>query len=159
MDAKCTIRDRRLGGGAGVSTKVDRHHRRIPAEDCTCGIYGSADEALEGVHLAPSGVPLVTGLVELSGRVIRSGSHLRAQHASIVGPLALDLGRPPFGVSMLRRIGLPAAAADEREATIDRAVAILVTAGKVQEVIVIFPSYFPFLIQIYIMMLLCKLNT
>lgn len=106
MDAKCTMLDQSRAMGIGFSGKIDRHHRRIPAIECTCGIYGAADETIDAIALAPSGVPLVTGLVELSGHVIRSGAVLRAQHARIVGPLALDLGRKPLGLSIMQRVGI-----------------------------------------------------
>jgi hypothetical protein len=96
MDAKCLLSDKSSGESNLARNKVDRHHRVIPDPDCSCGIYAGADELSAGRDpLPPRRTPFVTGFVALTGRVLHDGSLLRAQHATIVGPLSLALGRRP----------------------------------------------------------------
>jgi len=106
LDAKCTIQVRDAGASHPGRPRVDRHHPAIPDPGCTCGIYGSTD-LLEApaADLLPSAVPVVTGFVELSGRLIAKDSTLRAQHARIVGPLTIGSGRPPVAARLARRLG------------------------------------------------------
>jgi hypothetical protein len=55
--------------------------------------------------LLPSAVPVVTGFVELSGRLIAKDATIRAQHARIVGPLTVGPGRPPVAARLARKLG------------------------------------------------------
>lgn len=105
MDAKCTQRDRAIDG-FGMSTTMDRHHRVVPHPQCTCGIYAGADE-LVAARVPPPlrGRPFVTGFVELSGRMIRTGDVTRAEHAAIIGPLTISAGRPTWGAEISSRAG------------------------------------------------------
>lgn len=118
LDAKCTIQVRDAGASHAGRPRVDRHHPTIPDPGCTCGIYGSTN-LLEppAAELLPSAVPVVTGFVELSGRLLARGDTIRAQHASIVGPLSIGPGRPPAAARLVRRIGFdlrPARVTSER---------------------------------------------
>ena len=84
VDARC--RDRTIAGAA-------RHHPVVPEPACTCGIYAGVDE-LSSPRPAPRGVPFATGFVTLTGRVLRDGDVLRAQYATVTGPIVLHPGRP-----------------------------------------------------------------
>lgn len=96
MDAKCIVQDPVSDSTNTTRTKVDRHHRVIPDPDCSCGIYAGADELTASRDpLPPRSVPFVAGFVSLTGRVLSDGRLLRAQHATIIGPLSLALGRRP----------------------------------------------------------------
>lgn len=99
LEARCLHRDR-----AAVSASlpfqaltIDRHHPIVPDPDCSCGIYATV-EALE-THISPRftrRLPMAAGFVELSGRVLFDGEVLRAQRATILGPLHLMWSRPTF---------------------------------------------------------------
>lgn len=91
IEARCAAFD-----PAGTSGRFEgRYHRAVPALGCTCGIYGSRTD-LDSSNLArpPVGEPFVEGFVELSGRTIEHRSEVRAERASVVGPLVLRAGRP-----------------------------------------------------------------
>lgn len=108
VDAKCTQQDRAVDG-VDMRTRVDRYHRVVPAEHCTCGIYAGRDELVNPrVPKPPRGRPLVTGFVELGGHMIQEAEVYRAQRATIVGPLTIWMGRMPFGVAAAARLGGPA---------------------------------------------------
>lgn len=115
LDAKCTIQDRAMAGGpVGVRT-IDRHHRLVPDPDCTCGIYASrATLGDPPPGLVPRGAPVVTGFVELSGHILETEDHHRAQHARIVGPLHLAPGRVPLSARLPGRVLAPPAIVTER---------------------------------------------
>ncbi len=101
MDAKCTLQDPAIGDHRPGRRRIDRHHRVIPDPHCSCGIYAGLDELTRlRSPRPPRRVPFVTGFVALSGRVLVDGEMLRAQHATIIGPLSLALGRPPFWHSL-----------------------------------------------------------
>jgi hypothetical protein len=69
----------------------------IPDPHCSCGIYAGLDELTRTRDpKPPRRVPFVTGFVALSGRVLVDRELLRAQHATIIGPLALTVGRRPM---------------------------------------------------------------
>jgi hypothetical protein len=106
LDAKCTIQVRDAGASHPGRPRVDRHHPAIPDPRCTCGIYGTTS-LLEApaADLLPSAVPVVTGFVELSGRLIAKDATIRAQHARIVGPLTVGPGRPPVAARLARKLG------------------------------------------------------
>ncbi|HHC08375.1 MAG TPA: hypothetical protein ENK55_06630 [Actinobacteria bacterium] len=103
LDAKCleTEPARHLGGPG----EMERHHRVVPDPDCTCGIR-AADPTAD-LPRPPRGRPFATGFVALTGRVLRHGGLLRAQRASIVGPLTLHLGRPPLALAPFLRTARP----------------------------------------------------
>ena len=119
IDAKCTIQVLDVTASRPGRARIDRHHRTIPDPSCTCGIYGSTDLLeIPAADLLPSGVPVVTGFVELSGRLLARTTTRRAQHARIVGPLTLGPGRPPPATRLLRRAGFdpqPSRVVSERE--------------------------------------------
>lgn len=105
VDAKCTQQDRAVDG-VDMRTRVDRYHRVVPAEHCTCGIYAGRDELVNPrVPKPPRGRPLVTGFVELGGHMIQEPEVYRAQRATIVGPLTIWVGRMPPGVAAAARLG------------------------------------------------------
>jgi hypothetical protein len=86
--------------------RVDRYHRVVPAEHCTCGIYAGRDELVNPrVPKPPRGRPLVTGFVELGGHIIQEPQVYRAQRATIVGPLTIWVGRMPLGIAATSRLG------------------------------------------------------
>ena len=90
LDAKCTIQDPNPAGNPFARPTVDRHHRKIPDPDCTCGLYAGRDDLVgPPMRLVPRGIPIATGFVELSGHVLESEQHWRAGHARIVGPLQI----------------------------------------------------------------------
>jgi hypothetical protein len=96
MDAKCIVQDAVSNAANPSRTKIDRHHRVIPDPDCSCGIYAGADELSAARDpLPPRSVPFAAGFVSLTGRILSDGRMLRAQHATIIGPLSLALGRRP----------------------------------------------------------------
>lgn len=96
IDAKCLHMDQALGDYKPGQRKLSRYHPVIPDPHCSCGIYAATDELrLEDMPTPPSNTPYVTGFVALSGQIFVDGNHLRAQHASIVGPLSLSVGRRP----------------------------------------------------------------
>ncbi len=88
MDARCTQRDPAPRSSGVFTRTVDRHHRRVPAPECTCGIYASLDDLTDG-RLPWSRSMQVVGFVALSGRLVADAGMLRAQHGTIVGPLAI----------------------------------------------------------------------
>lgn len=106
LDAKCAIQDLDTWATRPGPVRIDRHHPAIPHAGCTCGIYASTD-LLEApaADLLPSATPVVTGFVELSGRLLAQGTVIRAQHARIVGPLTIGPGKPPLLVRLARKIG------------------------------------------------------
>lgn len=106
LDAKCAIQDLDTWATRPGPVRVDRHHPSIPDPGCTCGIYASTD-LLEApaTDLLPAATPVVTGFVELSGRLLARGTVIRAQHARIIGPLTIGPGRPPLVVRLARKIG------------------------------------------------------
>ena len=107
LDAKCAIQDLDTCATRPGPVRVDRHHPTIPHPGCTCGIYASTDLlATPATDLLPAATPVVTGFVELSGRLLTRGSVVRAQHARIIGPLTIGPGRPPLTVRLARRAGL-----------------------------------------------------
>ncbi len=89
LDAKCMVQEpatQELRLGA----TIDRHHRIVPEPWCTCGIYATREQpGLPPRYLIPRRQPLVSGFVQLSGRVLVDRHHYRAQRATIVGPLTL----------------------------------------------------------------------
>ncbi len=107
LDAKCAIVERDHGSVGGRTRMVDRHHRVVPDPDCTCGIYATADVDARPAALVVRTRPVASGFVALSGRILRAGTTLRAQRAAIVGPLAIDLGRPPLAAVALMRTPRP----------------------------------------------------
>jgi hypothetical protein len=105
VDAKCTQQDRAVDG-IDMRHKVDRYHRVVPAENCTSGIYAGRDELVRPrIPKPPRARPLVTGFVELGGRVVEERDVYRAQQATIVGPLTIWLGRPPLTSALRSRFG------------------------------------------------------
>lgn len=103
LDARCTASGRR-DRDFSLPPRIERHHPVVPDIDCSCGVYAVRDESLERVTLrSPIAVPVVTGFVELSGRIIGGKTIYRSQHATIVGPLTIQPGRPPAMARLLRR--------------------------------------------------------
>ena len=102
LDARCTA-----GGRAWTFTlppRTESYHPVVPELECSCGVYAVRDESIRPVSLrSPVGVPVVSGFVELSGRILAGRSIYRAQRASIVGPLSIQPGRPPAIARLLRR--------------------------------------------------------
>ena len=97
MDAKCVLQERVPGDVRPGTRTVDRHHDVIPAAHCSCGIYAGRDELVSQRHpLPPSRTPYATGFVKLSGRILIAGDTLRAQHATMIGPITLLSGRRPW---------------------------------------------------------------
>ncbi len=107
LDAKCTIVERDHGSVGGRTRLVDRHHRVVPDPDCTCGIYATVDVDGHPAALVARTRPVATGFVALMGRILRTGNTLRAQRAAVVGPLAVDLGRPPLAAVPLMGTSRP----------------------------------------------------
>ncbi len=92
IDARCLEREPAAGGLFGQPRY--RHHRVVPHPRCSCGIYATRDGPSDTPgYLRRARDPLVTGFVELSGRIVADGDSYRAQHAAIVGPLAV--AHPP----------------------------------------------------------------
>ncbi len=107
LDAKCTIQVPNPGPNAFTRPTIDRHHRRIPDPDCTCGLYAGRDDLVgPPMRLVPRGVPIATGFVELSGHILETERHWRAGHARILGPLHLLAGRIPVVDALAQRTGL-----------------------------------------------------
>ena len=103
LDARCTAANR-FDHEFTLPPRIERHHSTVPEPSCSCGIYANSDETPEPVRLrSPVGVPVVTGFVELSGRIVTESTTYRAQRASIVGPLTLHPGRPPLRAVLLHR--------------------------------------------------------
>ena len=103
LDARCTAANQ-FDHEFTLPPRIERHHSTVPEPSCSCGIYANRDETPEPVRLrSPVGVPVVTGFVELSGRIVTESTTYRAQRASIVGPLTLHPGRPPLRAALLHR--------------------------------------------------------
>lgn len=103
LDARCTAANR-FDNEFTLPPRIERHHSTVPEPSCSCGIYANRDETPEPVRLrSPVGVPVATGFVELSGRIVTESTTYRAQKASIVGPLTLHPGRPPLRAALLHR--------------------------------------------------------
>ena len=103
LEARCTAAGR-FDKAFTLPPRIERHHSTVPEPSCSCGIYANRDETPEPVRLrSPAGVPVATGFVELSGRIVIESTIYRAQEASIVGPLTLHPGRPPLGAALLHR--------------------------------------------------------
>lgn len=72
--------------------ETGHHQEPAPHTDCRCGIYamkpGRADQGPTNVfqHL-----PVLTGFVELSGKVIEGASGYRGQKAAIIPPFELNV--------------------------------------------------------------------
>lgn len=106
LDAKCTLRDWDQGTLGIQARQLERHHPVIPDPSCTCGIYALSAEAIDTNRARlPRGRPVVSGFVELSGRLIRRGAQVRARHARVVGPLALSPGRIPLIAHLFHALG------------------------------------------------------
>ncbi len=106
LQARCT--DTEIGSGPVFGNmRVDRHHRRVPSLDCTCGIYAS-DEPQVGWLLRHSLMDsaMVTGFVRLSGRVLVTGPVYRAEEAHVVGPLTLTPPPPRWPRRVGARLGV-----------------------------------------------------
>jgi hypothetical protein len=107
MQAKCAAADHDRVGLGPQPRYLDRHHRVVPDPSCGCGIYASSDLAVTpGGRLLPIGKPIVTGFVDLAGAVVADGSTVRAQQATIVGPLAILPGRPSVPTRMMHQLGI-----------------------------------------------------
>ncbi len=103
LDARCTARHA-SHHTFGLPPHPDSYHPALPDPSCSCGIYAVRSEAdLPPSFRTPAGVPVVSGFVALSGRVLTGPRTLRGQHAAIIGPLTLLPGRPPPVASILRR--------------------------------------------------------
>ncbi|MDF1597233.1 MAG: hypothetical protein P1T08_14235 [Acidimicrobiia bacterium] len=103
LEARCTAAGH-LNNNFTLPPRIERHHPTVPEPECTCGIYAVRAESLDRIPLStPVGVPVATGFVELSGRVVAGGTTLRAQRATIIGPLAISAGRSPIIPHLLRR--------------------------------------------------------
>ena len=103
LDARCTVAGR-LDRDFGLPPRIESHHPIVPELECSCGVYAVREKSVERVTLSsPVGVPLVTGFVELSGRILTGKATYRAQQAAIVGPLTIQPGRPPIAARLLRR--------------------------------------------------------
>lgn len=106
LEAKCLLDDRDATLPSWTSHRVDRHHAVIPDSACSCGITAIAGEPSGPPwYLHPRAVPVVSGFVELSGRLIAWDGSYRAQRASITGPLLFEPPRPSrwAALSMGRR--------------------------------------------------------
>lgn len=106
VEAKCIMQDRAGGYLASGAFALDRHHPVIPDPHCTCGIYAGHDELTLPRSRPRRGVPFVTGFVLLAGRVLADTEGFRAQQADIVGPLTIQLGRPPPDAALAMVMGL-----------------------------------------------------
>lgn len=93
VEARCAALDPLNRGGR----EPGRYHRRVPASDCTCGIYASRGDLDPAALPVPRRAePVVEGFVRLSGRIIEGASGLRAARAEVIGPLLVRVGRPPI---------------------------------------------------------------
>lgn len=94
LEAKCLLDDRDATLPSWTSFRADRHHAVIPDPGCSCGITAIAGEPSGPPwYLHPRSVPVVSGFVELGGRLIARDGRYRAQRASIIGPLMFERPR------------------------------------------------------------------
>lgn len=95
LEAKCLSDDRDAALPSWTSYRLDRHHAVIPDPGCSCGITATAGEPTGPPwYLHPRAVPIVSGFVGLSGRLIARNGRYRAQRATIMGPLLFEPPRP-----------------------------------------------------------------
>ena len=93
--AKCTERDYGRRTEIFSPSRVDRHHKAVPAVGCTCGIYALAEpEDQSAMHRHLGRRFLVHGFVWLGGRILYDGKVYRAERARIEGPLVVSVPKP-----------------------------------------------------------------
>lgn len=83
-------------GVRGEGAEAIPEHGKIPAKDCSCGIYATTELKVINSYLGNEiymGVAIrgpVLGIVELGGRVIPATQGFRARYARVAGILAID---------------------------------------------------------------------
>lgn len=85
---------RMLGGFISILDQQEsgRHERPPPYTGCSCGVYAMKPGKVDPRLPAQFGyLPVVTGFVELSGRVIEGASGYRGEKATVVPPVELSI--------------------------------------------------------------------
>jgi hypothetical protein len=83
-------------GVRGAGAEAIPEHGKIPAKDCSCGIYATTELKVINSYLGNEiymGVAIrgpVLGIVEMGGRVIPATQGYRARYARVAGILAID---------------------------------------------------------------------
>ena len=83
-------------GVKGAAAEADPAHGKIPAKECSCGIYATTELKVINSYLGNEqymGVAIrgpVLGIVEMGGQVIPATQGYRARFARVAGILAID---------------------------------------------------------------------
>lgn len=83
-------------GVRGEGAEAIPEHGKIPAKDCSCGIYATTELKVINSYLGNEiymGVAIrgpVLGIVEMGGRVVTATQGYRARYARVAGILAID---------------------------------------------------------------------
>jgi hypothetical protein len=83
-------------GVRGAGAEAIPEHGKIPAKECSCGIYATTELKVINSYLGNEqymGVAIrgpVLGIVELGGKVIPATQGYRARYARVAGILAID---------------------------------------------------------------------
>ncbi len=83
-------------GIKGAAAEADPAHGKIPAKDCSCGIYATTELKVINSYLGTEqymGVAIrgpVLGIVEMGGQVIPATQGYRARFARVAGIIAID---------------------------------------------------------------------